>query len=80
MLIIVQYLHTHLMIASASDEYPIYRSYPSHSILQFSYQVKMLAAWLKRQDSVLKVGVPSWSVLQTALREIGENELKLANQ
>ena len=43
-------------------------------------KTKMLAAWLKRQDSVLKVGVPSWSVLQTALREIGENELKLANQ
>ena len=41
-------------------------------------KTKMLAAWLKRQDSVLKVGVPSWSVLQTALREIGENEL--ANQ
>ena len=32
---------------------------------------KMLAAWLKQQDNVLQFGIPSWSVLQTALREIG---------
>ena len=38
-------------------------------------KTKMIAAWLKRQDNVLQVGVPSWSVLQTALREIGENEI-----
>ena len=38
-------------------------------------KTKMLVAWLKRQDNVLKVGVPSWSVLQTALRKIGENEI-----
>ena len=35
----------------------------------------MIAAWLNRQDNVLQVGVPSWSVLQTALRKIGENEV-----
>ena len=36
---------------------------------------EMLAAWLQQQDNVCRVGVPSWSVLQTALRKIGENEL-----
>ena len=36
---------------------------------------KMLRAWLKRQDNVLQVGVPTWSVLQTALRKIEENEV-----
>ena len=35
---------------------------------------EMLAAWLQQQDNV---GAPSWSVLKTALRNIGEN--KLAN-
>ena len=35
----------------------------------------MIAAWLKRQDNVLEVGVPSWSVLKAALREIGEGEV-----
>ena len=38
-------------------------------------KTKMIAAWLKRQDNVLQVGVPSRSVLQTALRKIGENEI-----
>ena len=37
--------------------------------------MEMLAAWLQQQDEVNQVGVPSWSVLQTALRKIGENEL-----
>ena len=36
---------------------------------------EMLAAWLQQQDNVTKKGIPSWTVLQTALREIGENEL-----
>ena len=36
---------------------------------------EMIAAWLNQQDNVLQVGVPSWSVLQTALREIGEREV-----
>ena len=35
---------------------------------------EMLAAWLKQQDDV---DTPSWSVLKTALRNIGEN--KIAN-
>ena len=38
-------------------------------------KMKMLAAWLQQQDNVSQAGVPSWSVLQTALREIEENEL-----
>ena len=38
-------------------------------------KTKMIAAWLKRQDNVLKVGVPSRSVLKAALRKIGENEV-----
>ena len=37
--------------------------------------MKMLAVWLQRQDNVSQVGVPSWSALQTALKNIGENEL-----
>ena len=36
---------------------------------------EMLAAWLQQQDNVSQVGAPSWSVLQTALRNIGANEL-----
>ena len=36
---------------------------------------EMLAAWLQQQDNVANKGAPSWSVLQTALRGIGENEL-----
>ena len=35
-------------------------------------KTKMIAAWLRQQDNVLQVGVPSWSVLQTALKKIGE--------
>ena len=35
---------------------------------------EMLAAWLRQQDDV---DTPSWSVLRTALRNIGEN--KIAN-
>ena len=37
--------------------------------------MEMLATWLQQQDNVTSKGVPSWSVLQTALRGIGENEL-----
>ena len=36
---------------------------------------EMLAAWLQQQDSVTRKSAPSWTVLQTALRKIGENEL-----
>ena len=36
---------------------------------------EMLAAWLQQQDNVSQHGIPSWTVLQTVLREIGENEL-----
>ena len=38
-------------------------------------KMEMLAAWLKQKDNVRQKGVPSWSVLQTALRRMGENEL-----
>ena len=38
-------------------------------------KTKMLAAWLKQQDNVSRKGVPSWSVLRTALEEIGEHQL-----
>ena len=34
--------------------------------------IEMLAGWLQQQDNV---GVPSWSVLRTALEEIGEHQL-----
>ena len=36
---------------------------------------EMLAAWLQQQYNVSQHGIPSWIVLQTALRNIGENEL-----
>ena len=35
---------------------------------------EMIAAWLARNDNVPKIGIPSWSVLEEALKEIGENE------
>ena len=34
-----------------------------------------LEAWLQQQDNVTSKGVPSWSVLQTVFRSIGENEV-----
>ena len=37
--------------------------------------MEMIAAWLQQQDNVSKKGVPSWTVLQTALRKIGEIQL-----
>ena len=37
--------------------------------------LEMLAAWLLHQDNVSQNGVPSWSVLKTALEEIGERQL-----
>ena len=36
---------------------------------------EMLAAWLQHKYNVTLKGLPSWSVLQAALRNIGENEL-----
>ena len=41
-------------------------------------KMKMLAAWLQQQDNVPQNGDPSWSVLQAALRRIGENELAVS--
>ena len=38
-------------------------------------KTKMLAAWLQQQDNVRQYGSPSWSVLQAALRSMGENRL-----
>ena len=38
-------------------------------------KTKMIAAWLQRQDNASKNGVPTWMMLQTALRKIGENVL-----
>ena len=35
-------------------------------------KTKMIAAWLQQQDNVCKNGDPSWVVLQTALKKIGE--------
>ena len=34
----------------------------------------MLSAWLQQQDNVLQKGVPSWSVLRAALKQMGEHE------
>ena len=38
-------------------------------------KIDMLSAWLEQQDNVSQKGVPSWSVLRTALIRIGENEI-----
>ena len=37
--------------------------------------MEMLAAWLQQQDGVSQHGVPSWSMLQTALVNLGEIQL-----
>ena len=39
-----------------------------------SCKIHMLSAWLQRQDNVSQKGVPSWSVLRTALQRMGEHE------
>ena len=39
-----------------------------------SCKICMLSAWLQQQDNVSKKGVPSWSVLRTALQSMGEHE------
>ena len=38
-------------------------------------KIEMLAAWLLQKDIVSQKGVPTWSVLKKALKQIGENEL-----
>lgn len=38
-------------------------------------KMDMLTAWLQQQDNVSQKGVPSWSVLRTALKRVGENEI-----
>ena len=39
-------------------------------------KMKILAMWLEQDHTVIyKMGVPSWSFLKQALRNIGENEL-----
>ena len=37
--------------------------------------MEMIAAWLEKKDNVANKGVPSWLVLQEALRKIDENDL-----
>ena len=38
-------------------------------------KLKMVVAWLQRQDNVAQKGVPSWSVLRAALKRMGEHEI-----
>ena len=38
-------------------------------------KIAMLAAWLEQEDNLPQKPVPSWSVLQNALRRMRENEL-----
>ena len=38
-------------------------------------KMSMLSAWLQQQDNVPQKGIPTWLVLQAALRRIGKNEL-----
>ena len=35
-------------------------------------KMMMLAAWLRQQDNVSQKGVPSWSVLQHAMKKMGK--------
>ena len=37
--------------------------------------MEMLAAWLQRYDNVSQKGLPSWTMLKTALEEIEEKQL-----
>ena len=37
--------------------------------------MEMISSWLQQQDHVSRKGIPSWSVLRTALEEIGEHQL-----
>ena len=34
---------------------------------------EMVAAWLRKEDDVLKQGKPTWKILVNALRDIGQN-------
>ena len=45
-----------------------------HGVIE-KCKMEMLAAWLQQQDNVTDNGVPTWSILKTALVNIGENEL-----
>ena len=58
--------------------YPTLKSIETneHNIVE-KCKTEMIAAWLNQQDNVSKIGVPSWPVLQAALREIGENEVAI---
>ena len=38
-------------------------------------KMEMLSAWLQQKDDVAEEALPSWSVLETALRKIGENKI-----
>ena len=40
-------------------------------------KMEMLSAWLQQKDDVVEKALPSWSMLENALRRIGEN--KVAN-
>ena len=37
-------------------------------------RIDMLSAWLQQQHNVSQRGVPSWSVLRAALKQMEENE------
>ena len=37
-------------------------------------RIDMLSAWLQQQDNVSQRGVPSWSVLRAALKQMEEHE------
>ena len=36
-------------------------------------KMEMLSAWLQQKDDVVEKALPTWNVLKTALRKIGEN-------
>ena len=54
--------------------YPTLKSIEKDNDKNDESKMEMLAAWLHQQDTVFQIGVPSWSVLQAALRRVGENE------
>ena len=38
-------------------------------------KMEMLSAWLQQKDDVVEKALPTWNVLKTALRKIGENKV-----
>ena len=45
-----------------------------------TFRDDMIAAWLQKEDQVLKKGIPTWKTLVKALRDPRVNQTGIANQ